>query len=238
MDASSPDWPSFVFHWNGHERVVANQEEYDALPPGYSKAPIPDTRAMGLPWNQRCGPLGPGTQERRPRGEMCMVALRGLIYNFWARVPGEKFLLEGRGEDRGLRESGAIAESSLVANRLYLTNGRWFEDEIAQERYVQCYERDDIAALGFFETPQDTASTPDPVVPSTQHAVPPRRKGRHPYLSDEELVREYRRVYEEQTALQGSHASLPTVARNIMPPYKPDSLRHRLRKLGIHHPSR
>jgi hypothetical protein len=135
---------------------------------------------MGLPWDPGGGPLGSGTLEWPPEGPMCVVALRGLIYKYCARVPGEKFLLEGRGEDRALWEAGAIAPSPLKANPSYRSHGRWFEDDVAQDHYDQCCERDDIAALGFFETPQDTASTPEPVVPSTQHAVPPRHKGRQP----------------------------------------------------------
>lgn len=168
MDSDSNRWPSWVYHWNGHQRTVNSQEEFDALPPGYSLDGIPDPESLGLPWrnvNEQCGgPFAPyrGYQHAFPThrsgGPMSVCAIQGCVYNYRWRSPGEKFNLEDRGEDQALWDSGAIVASPSIADPRYkhLDTGCFFRDEIALAHYAQCYERDDTAGVGFTATPATT----------------------------------------------------------------------------------
>lgn len=174
MESSPPEYPSWVFHWNGRRRIVVSEEEFAALRPAGYRYGLPDMAAMGLDWKPLHGPFAPlSTHETnnhlRPSGPMCVCARRFLTYNQRARVRGEIFLLQGRMEDADLWESGAIMVYPQGANPRYMDQetGRWFADEKVLAHYAQCYEHDDVRGLGFEwpATPQAPA-VPSPVAPS------------------------------------------------------------------------
>jgi hypothetical protein len=157
MDSSSLEFPRWVFHWNGHERIVENREELAVLQ-GYQHSysgPWP----RPLPWDVRGGPFAPElthqSEHYPPGGPMAVYATRALIYNRRARSPGEVFLLEGRIEDRELLAEKMVQQypSGISPRFRHEGTGRWFVDETVLEPYAQCYERDDIVRLGF-EDPQ------------------------------------------------------------------------------------
>jgi hypothetical protein len=156
MDSSSLEFPRWVFHWNGHERLV-DREEFAALQ-GYQQSPN-GPWPTSLPWDVRGGPFAPDPTQHSgqppPGGVMAVYAVRALIYNRRARSPGEVFLLEGRMEDKRLKAEGVVQEYPGGASPRFRHEGtgRWFVDETVLNPYTQYYERDDIVHLGF-EDPQ------------------------------------------------------------------------------------